>query len=329
MSGLESISKQLFESSSTIPQTPQKKQPKKQKKGRRLAMNQEEIQQLKDKAAQTPQKRRLKLPTQEDPKAIARTLEIPNKESIQGRNFISPKMNDIEWERYRPIWEKYIDQVMIYCVLNQNIFTQQEITTIQEGIFKYMAWNTIDIWDTIDTKIPQTIGKAMPAPFYNPAKGLPWLAKEWTSIEQYLQMGEIKETITDKTAMHLSEEQLQEIQEIIDIQQEREGIIEEEEEEEISITRATKATTKGKKGSSKKGVQFGNLPGKGGRKDNPNKGKGKSKEAGKDQSTKGGDDPGDDSSSSSESSSGKKSGSEKESEDNTRKVRQLSPSEKE
>jgi len=84
MSELESISKQLFGSSSTIPQTPQKKQenPKKHKRGRRLAMNPAEIQQLKEKAAQTPQKTRLRLQTQEDPRATIRTVVIPNKGSI-------------------------------------------------------------------------------------------------------------------------------------------------------------------------------------------------------------------------------------------------------
>jgi len=98
MSRLESISKQLFGSSSTILQMPQKKKKEKKesKKGRRLAMNLEEIQQLKEKAFQTPQKKRLRLPTQEDPKAISRTLVIPNKGSIQERDFTTPKMNDIE-----------------------------------------------------------------------------------------------------------------------------------------------------------------------------------------------------------------------------------------
>ena len=175
MSGLENISKQLFGSSSTIPQTPQKKQerPKKSKKGRRLVMNPEEIKQLKEKAAQTPQKTRLKLQTQEDPKAATRKLTIPNTGSIQGGEFTTPRMNDTEWERYRPIWENYMNQVMIYCVLNQNNFTQEEMEIIQEGVFKYMAWNTIDIWDTVDTKLPETIQKELPAPHYNPTKGIP------------------------------------------------------------------------------------------------------------------------------------------------------------
>ena len=98
MSGLESISKQLFGSSSTIPQILQKKKKEKKesKKGRRLAMNLEEIQQRKEKVSQIPQKKRLRLPTQEDPKATSRTLVIPNKGSIQGRDFTKPKMNDIE-----------------------------------------------------------------------------------------------------------------------------------------------------------------------------------------------------------------------------------------
>ena len=55
MSGLESISKQLFGSSSTIPQIPQKKKTQnKSKKGIRLAITPEEIELLKEKAAQTP-----------------------------------------------------------------------------------------------------------------------------------------------------------------------------------------------------------------------------------------------------------------------------------
>jgi len=59
---------------------------------------------------------------------------------------------------------------------------------------------------------------------------------------------------------------------------------------------------------SKKGVQFGDLPKNKKAQRNPDKRKGRSKEAGRDQSTKDRDDLGDDSSSSSESSSGKKSG---------------------
>jgi len=71
-----------------------------------------------------------------------------------------------------------MDQVIIYCVLNRNNYTQEEIETIQEGIFKYMTWNTIDIWDTVNTKLTETIKKSLPAPFYNPSKGIPWLVKE-------------------------------------------------------------------------------------------------------------------------------------------------------
>jgi len=62
---------------------------------------------------------------------------------------------------------------MIYCIFNQNNYIIEEMETIQEGVFKYMAWNTIDIWDTVDTKIPETIQKSMPAPYYNAAKGIP------------------------------------------------------------------------------------------------------------------------------------------------------------
>jgi len=102
-------------------------------------MNPAEIQQLKEKAAQTPQKTRLKLQTQEDPKATTRTLVIPNKESISGKEFKTPRMNNTEWERYKPIWENYMDQAMIYCVLNQNNYTEEEMDIIQEGVFKYMV----------------------------------------------------------------------------------------------------------------------------------------------------------------------------------------------
>jgi len=126
--------------------------------------------------------------------------------------------------------------------------------------------------------------------------------------------------------MTLTEEQIQEIQEMIDLYKEIEEIL--EEEEDVIITQHKTASSKGKKGTSKKDVQFGDLPQRGKPKKgtNPDKGKGKSKEARKDQCTKGGDDPVDDSSSSSESSGGEESGSKDESEDNTRKVRQLSPS---
>jgi len=48
----------------------------------------------------------------------------------------------------------------------------------------------------------------MPAPHYNPHKGIPWLAREWPNIEQYLQIGEIRETIKDDIAMKMSKEQI-------------------------------------------------------------------------------------------------------------------------
>jgi len=212
-----------------------------------------------------------------------------------------------------------MDQVMIYCILNQNNFTQEEMEIIQQGIFKYITWNTIDIWDIINTQLPTTIKKSMPAPFYNPAKGIPWLVKEWTNIEQYLQIGEIKEQTMDETAMTLTEEQIQEIQELADLYKEEENVI---------ITHYKTASSKGKKKISKE-VQFEDLPKEERLKKGNNPEKGKGKEAEKDQSTTGGDDPGDDFISSSESSNGRESDSEDESEDNTRKVRQLLPSQKE
>jgi len=239
-----------------------------------------------------------------------------------------------------------MEQVMTYCVINQTIFNQEELEIIKEGIFKYMAWHAIDIYEEVDTKIEKPITISMPAPFYNPAKGIPWLFREWPQIEQYLYLGEIKEVITNETAMTLTEQEIEEIQELAeqDIEEKREEDSELEDLEEIEaaafkqkklkkdLARKNKelrdklglGTTK-----TKKGVQFGDLPQGEKKKSNPDKGKSRSKEGGKDQSSQGGDDPGDDSSSSSEYSSGKRSSSEKESEDNTRKVRQLSPSQKE
>jgi len=49
-------------------------------------------------------------------------------------------------------------------------------------------------------------------------------------MEQYLQIGEIRETIIDETAMEMSKEQIQEIQELADILQETSS-----EEEDIII----------------------------------------------------------------------------------------------
>jgi len=311
-------------------------------------MTEEEITVLKAKAQETPKKKRLRLPSQEDPRATIRILEIPDKGSIQERTFNTPKMNDLEWERYKIVWEHYMDQVMVYCIPQQNMYTTEEMKIIQQGVFNYMTWNTIDIWDTIEIKLTTTITKAMPAPYYNLHKGIPWLAREWPNIEQYLQIGEIRETITDETVMEMSKEQIKEIQQLADTLQEEETS---SEEEDVIITSQQTTTPKDKKlkqdlakknqeyqqkmglgkTTSKKGVQFGNLPGEKPkkRKNKPDEGKGKGKKAEKDQSTSDEDDPGDDSNSSSESSDGGKSDSEDGSEENTRGVRQLSPSEKE
>jgi len=157
----------------------------------------------------------------------------------------------------------------------------------------------------------------------------------------------MKEVITDETAMTLNESQIQEIQEIADLTKEVEQEPSESEDfEEIEAAQFKQKTLKRDLANKnkelreklglgttkpKKGVQFKDLPKRGGPKkgSNPDEDKSKSKEAGRDQSALGGDDPGDDSSSSSESFDGRRSDSEDESEDNTRKVRQLSPSQKE
>jgi len=343
MSSEEEVSQQIFGSSSSImPETPQKKERKQKpkKNTRRLALTSDDIAEIKILAATTLQKKRTTLQTQEDSQAKRRTLEIPSKGSIRGITITIPKMGEKEWTRNKILWTSYMEQVMTYYVINQTIFTPKEIETIKEGVYKYMAWHAIDIYEEVDTKLERPITISMPAPFYNPAKGIPWLFREWPQIEQYLHLGRMREIITDETAMTLDEQQIEELEQAI--QQAREQESEDPEEIEAAAFKQKKlkkdlakknkelrdklglGTTK-----SKKGVQFGDLLKGGEKKDNPDKSKGKGKKAEKDQSTSGGDDPGDSSSSSSESSSGKESSSENESEDNTREVRQLSPSHKE
>jgi len=94
-------------------------------------MTEEEIIALKAKAQETPKKSRLRLPLQEDPRATARVPEIPDKGSIQGRTFNTPRMNNLEWKRYKIVWKHYMDQVMVYCILQQNMYTTEEMRTIQ------------------------------------------------------------------------------------------------------------------------------------------------------------------------------------------------------
>jgi len=63
-------------------------------------------------------------------------------------------------------------------------------------------------------------------------------------MEQYLQIGEIRETITDETAMEMSKEQIQEIQELANILQEEETS---SEEEDVIITSQQTTTPKDQK----------------------------------------------------------------------------------
>jgi len=163
-----------------MPETPQKKERKQKpkKNTRRLALTTEEIEAMKKMVATTPQKKRTKLQTQEDPQAIKRTLEILSKGSIEGITIIIPKMGEKEWTRNKILWTSYMEQVMTYCVINQTIFNKEEMDTIKEGVFKYMAWHAIDIYEEVNTRLTNTITISMPAPFYNPAKGIPWLFRE-------------------------------------------------------------------------------------------------------------------------------------------------------
>jgi len=180
---------------------------------RRLALLPEEIAEIKILAAAIPQKKRTILQTQEDPQAKTRILEIPRKGSINGITIITPKMGEKEWTRNKILWTSYMEQVMTYCVINQTIFTSEEMDTMKEGVYKYMAWHAIDIYEEVDIKLEKPITISMPAPFYNPAKGIPWLFREWPQIEQYLHLGIMREIITDETAMTLDEQQIEEIEE--------------------------------------------------------------------------------------------------------------------
>jgi len=69
----------------------------------------------------------------------------------------------------------------------------------------------------VDTKIEKPITISMPALFYNPAKGILWLFREWPQTEQYLYLGDMRETIIDETTMSINPQQIEEIQEWADI----------------------------------------------------------------------------------------------------------------
>jgi len=163
-----------------MPEIPQKKERKQKPKRntRRLTLTPDEIAEIKILAAATPQKKRTTLQTHEDSQAKRRTLEIPNKGSINGITITTPKIGEKEWTRNKILWTSYMKQVMTYCVINQTIFTPEEMDTIKEGVYKYMAWHAIDIYEEVDTKLEKPITISMPAPFYNPAKGIPWLFRE-------------------------------------------------------------------------------------------------------------------------------------------------------
>jgi len=168
MSSIEEVSQKLFGSSSSImPETQQKKEKqKKPKKGtRRLALTSEEIEELKILAATTLQKKRTKLQTQKDSQAKTKSLEIPRKGSIEEITITTPKMGEQEWTKNKILWTSYMEQVMTYCVINQTIFTLEELNIIKEGANKYMAWYAIDIYEEVEIKLEKPITISMPAPF--------------------------------------------------------------------------------------------------------------------------------------------------------------------
>jgi len=98
-----------------------------------------------------------------------------------------------------------MNQAMVYCLVYQAVLQDEEKELILKVVFLYSIWKTPAVHGEINTELEKIITISLLKPIYNIVQGMPWLAIEWPTIEQYLLVGEIKEQIINETATNIQD----------------------------------------------------------------------------------------------------------------------------
>jgi len=104
---------------------------------------------------------------------------------------IQPPTNKF-WDKNLTEWQKKMEQVKVYVIINNNKLSQGEINIICLATFNYITWEST--LPTIqETKLKETINRKLLIPGYNPAKEIPWLVLVWPMMVEYINKGDIYE----------------------------------------------------------------------------------------------------------------------------------------
>jgi len=164
-----------------------------QKSGRRMAMTSKEILDMKEALKNTSKKQRPGI-SLSDPSLETSTKEIVLGETsvFREQKFITQPATDKVWDKNLPEWQKKMEQVKVYVIINNNKLSQGEVNIICLATFNYITWEST--LPTIqETKLKERINRKLPTPGYNPAKGIPWLVMAWPMLVEYINKGNIYE----------------------------------------------------------------------------------------------------------------------------------------
>jgi len=166
-----------------------KKVAKSSNKGRRKALTPEEAKVLLKEL----------VPPETPKKAIPTGLDIPEKGLILTRIIRTPVATKQYWDSNLNKWNQCMNQVQIYCLLNQYELAMEEIGLIFQACLNYLTYQeALELSNHALENIELNAGfkSRLPQPIYNPVKGIPWLVKNWPEIEEYLMLGTLYELET-------------------------------------------------------------------------------------------------------------------------------------
>ena len=160
---------------------------------RRQAMTSDEINEMKELLKNTPKKTRPGIsPIDPSVETNTKIIVLKGSEVFIGKRLTTPEAPEQFWERNLTEWENKMEQVRIYCTINNTKLDQEEVDIICQATLNYISWHS-SLANIQDIKLKETINRPLPSPGYNPAKGIPWLVAVWPLLVEYMAKGDIYE----------------------------------------------------------------------------------------------------------------------------------------
>ena len=146
------------------------------KKGRRKAMTEQEIDELKRKVAVTPKASRpfvFEQPTAPE-QEVQRSITLTATRVFGGKKYLTPLASEEYWKINHADWVNKMEQAKTYCIMNNANLTPEEMENICLATYKYICFiSTLPDYTEYQLKESDMILRKLDPPVYNILKGIP------------------------------------------------------------------------------------------------------------------------------------------------------------